>query len=78
MSEQTTRITDNRKKDSVDAMPTTTEHTCACGETHEDHQPGISHRDSCTSPLKFGNTCCCGSGKDAKARTPCGHDPRCH
>ncbi|MFA4859696.1 hypothetical protein [Methanoregula sp.] len=56
----------------------TTLHTCACGETHENHEEGISHRDECTSPQKFGNSCCCGSGTAAKeARTRCGHGPRC-
>jgi len=55
------------------------EHTCACGETHEEHEAGVSHRESCTSSLKFGNTCCCQSEDDAKdARHPCGHAPRCH
>ncbi|HVP96641.1 hypothetical protein [Methanoregula sp.] len=54
------------------------EHTCACGEKHEEHEAGVSHRESCTSPLKFGETCCCQSEDDAKnARHSCGHGPRC-
>jgi len=57
----------------------TTLHTCACGETHEQHEEGKSHREECESPLKFGKTCCCGSDTtDKHARTPCGHGPRCH
>ncbi|HOX35556.1 MAG TPA: hypothetical protein P5217_07300 [Methanoregulaceae archaeon] len=54
-------------------------HTCACGEQHR-HRPGSkSHREECTSPLKFGDTCCCGSGKAGEeARHRCGHGPRCH
>ncbi|MGB8219340.1 MAG: hypothetical protein WCE46_03025 [Methanoregula sp.] len=55
------------------------EHTCACGEKHEEPNSGVSHREACTSPLKFGETCCCQSEEEAKnARHPCGHGPRCH
>ena len=78
MSEPTTTTTNNKKNDSVEPSESANAHTCACGETHEEHKPGISHRESCTSDLKFGDTCCCGSGKEAKVRTPCGHGPRCH
>ncbi|PKL69272.1 MAG: hypothetical protein CVV30_06780 [Methanomicrobiales archaeon HGW-Methanomicrobiales-1] len=53
-------------------------HTCACGEQHEDLPGSPSHRDACTSTLKFGDSCCCGSGEAAKeARHRCGHGPRC-
>ncbi len=39
----------------------------------------ISHREACTSPKKFGDTCCCQSEEEAKnASHPCGHGPRCH
>ncbi|MFA5269477.1 MAG: hypothetical protein WC379_16050 [Methanoregula sp.] len=53
-------------------------HTCACGEQHP-HTPGSpSHRDECTSPKKFGDSCCCESGEAGKeARHRCGHGPRC-
>ncbi|WML67027.1 MAG: hypothetical protein METHP_00501 [Methanoregula sp. SKADARSKE-2] len=79
MSEPTTSTTNTGKKESVEQVDTTNLHTCACGETHEDHTEGVSHREACTSYLKFGDTCCCGSGKEAKGRsTPCGHGPRCH
>ncbi|MCK9590863.1 MAG: hypothetical protein M0Q91_02465 [Methanoregula sp.] len=54
------------------------EHTCACGEKHEQESANISHREACTSPLKFGNSCCCQSDDEAKnARHRCGHGPRC-
>jgi len=75
--QEPTSITNTRKKDSVEPLKDTTEHTCACGETHE-HQPGISHREECTSPQKFSDICCCGTGQASKVRTPCGHGPRCH
>ncbi|WP_394698802.1 hypothetical protein [uncultured Methanoregula sp.] len=56
----------------------TTLHTCACGETHEHHEDGISHRDECTSTRKFGNSCCCTSDMDPKGNQHrCGHGPRC-
>jgi len=53
-------------------------HTCACGEQHR-HRPGsLSHRDDCTSPKKFGDSCCCGSGAAAQGnKHRCGHGPRC-
>ncbi|MFA6362651.1 hypothetical protein [Methanoregula sp.] len=55
------------------------EHTCACGEKHEEPTGEISHREACTSPKKFGETCCCQSEEEAKnASHPCGHGPRCH
>ncbi|MFZ1127732.1 hypothetical protein [Methanoregula sp.] len=54
------------------------EHTCACGEKHERHEDGVSHRESCTSPLKYGDTCCCRSDDDTgNAPHRCGHGPRC-
>ncbi len=53
-------------------------HTCACGEQHQ-HIPGSpSHRDECTSPEKFGDSCCCGTGNHAQgAQHRCGLGPRC-
>jgi len=54
------------------------EHTCACGEKHEEPTGEISHREACTSPKKFGETCCCQSEEDVKKPHPCGHGPRCH
>ncbi|MFA5347874.1 MAG: hypothetical protein WC294_07035 [Methanoregula sp.] len=54
------------------------EHTCACGEKHEQNSDNVSHREACTSPLKFGNSCCCQSDDVAKnAPHRCGHGPRC-
>ena len=44
------------------------EHTCACGEIHEQDAGDVSQRETCTSPLKFGNSCCCRSD-DAAAKT---------
>lgn len=77
MSETTTQKT-NKNQPDVSTEATRTEHTCACGETHEHHEEGKSHRDECTSTLKFGDSCCCGSGEAAKvARHRCGHGPRC-
>nr|WP_320160997.1 hypothetical protein [uncultured Methanoregula sp.] len=77
MPEKTQSVSSDTKK-SINENEPTTLHTCACGETHEHHEEGISHRDECTSPQKFGNSCCCGSGEAAKeARNRCGHGPRC-
>ena len=55
------------------------EQTCACGEKHEQYTEDVSHRESCTSPLKFGDSCCCQSD-DAVQNAPhrCGHGPLCH
>lgn len=54
------------------------ENTCACGEKHEPDTGGASHRESCTSPLKFGNSCCCEAGEEARnVHHRCGHGPRC-
>lgn len=52
-------------------------HTCACGETHP-HTPGSpSHRDACTSPKKFGDSCCCGTDSAAtNTHRCCGHEPQ--
>ncbi|MFA6332688.1 MAG: hypothetical protein WCX22_07050 [Methanoregula sp.] len=62
-----------------DSKKSTSLHTCACGEQHEELPGSPSHRDECTSPKKFGNTCCCGSGQDtAASQQRCGHGPRCH
>ena len=78
MSEPTPQKT-NKNQLAVSTETTSTAHTCACGETHEHHEDGKSHRDECTSTQKFGDSCCCGSGEAAKeARTRCGHGPRCH
>lgn len=71
--------TTNDKKPTVPRRGCIDEHTCACGEKHEEHEAGISHREACTSPKKFGDTCCCQSEEEAKnASHPCGHGPRCH
>lgn len=78
MTEPGTSTTNKDEKESLDQKYSTHEHTCACGETHE-HRPGSpSHRESCTSILKFGDTCCCGTGNVPKGdRHRCGHGPRC-
>ena len=53
-------------------------HTCACGEQHEEIPGPVSHRDACTSPRKFGDSCCCAAGEAGRiARSRCGHGPRC-
>ncbi|MCK9579740.1 MAG: hypothetical protein M0Q92_04735 [Methanoregula sp.] len=63
---------------SHDENESTTLHTCACGEQHEENPGSTSHRESCTSPLKFGDTCCCGSGNTPnREQHRCGHGPRC-
>ncbi|MDP3397044.1 MAG: hypothetical protein Q8S57_10335 [Methanoregula sp.] len=78
MPEPTTQK-NNRNQPAVSTEPNSTEHTCACGEVHEHHEEGISHRDECTSTQKFTDSCCCGSGDAGKeARNRCGHGPRCH
>ena len=48
------------------------ENTCACGEKHGP-QAGTSHRESCTSPLKYGDTCCCRS-EEAQKNHFCRHN----
>ncbi|MDD1689620.1 MAG: hypothetical protein LUQ66_03065 [Methanoregula sp.] len=73
----TTQSSDTRK--AGNDKKSTPLHTCACGEQHEEIPGSPSHRDACTSDLKFGDSCCCGSGEAAKeARNRCGHGPRCH
>ena len=76
MSEPTTHKT-NKNQPAVSTETSSTEHTCACGETHEHHEEGKSHRDECTSTLKFGNSCCCASEEAKNAPHRCGHGPRC-
>jgi hypothetical protein len=69
----------NDTKKSNNEKESTSLHTCACGEQHEEIPEAPSHRDACTSTLKFGDSCCCGSSEAAKeARNRCGHGPRCH
>ncbi|MDD1693412.1 MAG: hypothetical protein LUQ71_01690 [Methanoregula sp.] len=75
---------ENTQPASSDSLKTNNEtkspdlHTCACGEKHEEIPGSPSHRDACTSDLKFGDTCCCASGEAGKiARSRCGHGPRC-
>nr|WP_319376522.1 hypothetical protein [uncultured Methanoregula sp.] len=78
MQKNTDTATSNVKK-SDEQNESTTLHTCACGEQHEEIPDSPSHRETCTSPKKFGNSCCCGSGEEATAaRLRCGHGPRCH
>ena len=77
MPQTTLCTTKDTKNNPAGQQEDTTEHTCACGETHE-HHPGVSHREECTSSQKFSDTCCCGTGQASKARIPCGHGPRCH
>ncbi|HVN74286.1 MAG TPA: hypothetical protein VMT44_06825 [Methanoregula sp.] len=77
MPEPVTTTPEQPENETAGQPEKTGKHTCACGETHE-QVAGTSHRESCTSPLKFGDTCCCGSGQEPKARHPCGHGPRCH
>ncbi|MFZ1897885.1 hypothetical protein [Methanoregula sp.] len=70
--------TTNNKKPVAARRGCIDEHTCACGEKHEEPKGEISHREACTSPLKFGETCCCQSEEDAQTPHRCGHGPRCH
>ena len=54
------------------------ENTCACGEKHEPDTDGVSHREACVSPLKFGGSCCCQPDEAVEpSHHPCGHGPRC-
>lgn len=79
MPEHIIKTTSEIKKDLVDHQNDASEHTCACGEKHEHHPGTPGHRESCTSPQKFGPACCCGSGQQSKgAGNPCGHGPGCH
>jgi hypothetical protein len=78
MREPITNTTNNDEKDVLEQQDTITEHTCACGEQHSHREGTPSHRESCTSTLKFGNSCCCQSDDDTKnVPHPCGHGPRC-
>ena len=79
MTEPTITPANNTESDAPVRRGCIDEHTCACGEKHEEHEAGVSHREACTSPLKFGDTCCCQSEEAAKnAPHRCGHGPRCH
>jgi hypothetical protein len=67
-----TNTTYNDNTTPSDEKENITLHTCACGEQHR-YRPGILHnRETCTSPKKFGDTRCCGSG-----RGPVGDHHRC-
>ncbi|MHB8052387.1 MAG: hypothetical protein ACYDEZ_03700 [Methanoregula sp.] len=73
-----TKPASNDTMKSDDKNETTTLHTCACGEQHEDLPGSPSHRDACTSTLKFGDSCCCVSDNTSKGEPHrCGHGPRC-
>ncbi|MDD1693651.1 MAG: hypothetical protein LUQ71_02905 [Methanoregula sp.] len=78
MPEHTQSSSKTTQKSNNENEPTPL-HTCACGEQHEELPGSPSHREECTSDLKFGDTCCCASGEAGKvARSRCGHGPRCH
>ncbi|MDD4136554.1 MAG: hypothetical protein PHT99_01490 [Methanoregula sp.] len=75
---ETTQPAANDSMKSNNEKRSTTLHTCACGEQHEELPGSPSHRDECTSPRKFGTTCCCGSGQGSNTHpNPCGHGPKC-
>jgi len=78
MQEPTKRTISNTESAAPVQRGCIDEHTCACGEIHEQETGDVSHREACTSPLKFGNSCCCQSD-DAAHNAPhrCGHGPRC-
>jgi len=78
MSESTTGKTSDQKADALVQQENNYEHTCACGEKHA-HRPGSPrHRDSCTSSMKFGDSCCCGSSPGPKGNHHrCDHGPKC-
>jgi hypothetical protein len=49
-------------------------HTCACGEQHRHRIGGPSQRETCKSPKKNTDSCCCGSGHDPQRNHHrCGH-----
>jgi len=76
MTEPVTSTTSDDENE-LDHQDSTTEHTCACGETHR-HRPGSpSHREECTSPKKFGDTCCCARTIPTGNQHRCGHGPKC-
>jgi|GEM_PF-1538686 len=78
MLEQTTNNTENDQSAAPVQRGCTDENTCACGEKHEPDTEGVSHRETCTSPMKFGNSCCCEPGENTEnAHHRCGHGPRC-
>jgi hypothetical protein len=78
MPEQTTNKTNNEESAAPVQRGCIDENTCACGEKHGPDTEGVSHRDACESPLKFGGTCCCQSDETVEpAHHRCGHGPRC-
>jgi hypothetical protein len=78
MREPITNTANDDEKEAIDQKDSITEHTCACGEKHEQESDEISHREACKSPLKFGNSCCCQSDNATQnASQHCGHGPRC-
>jgi hypothetical protein len=78
MPEPTSHKTNNDESTSPVQRGCIDDTTCACGEKHEPDTDGISHREACTSPLKFGGSCCCQPDEAAEpAHHRCGHGPRC-
>jgi len=78
MPEQTTNQTNNKESVAPVQRGCIDENTCACGEKHEPDTDGVSHREACISPLKFGGSCCCQPDEAVEpAHHPCGHGPRC-
>ncbi|MDD5187762.1 MAG: hypothetical protein PHF57_06100 [Methanoregula sp.] len=79
MPEPHTPKTSTSQSAATAAQETSTLHTCLCGETHPHTLDHASNRDTCTSPKKFGASCCC-SIEETERENPhcCGHKPRCH
>jgi hypothetical protein len=78
MQDPETQKTENTEPANPAGRGCIDENTCACGEKHQNHAGHGSHRESCTSPLKFGNSCCCQPGEDPHpVHHRCGHGPRC-
>ena len=78
MQKPITNTTNQDDTNVLEQQDSTIEHTCACGEHYRHREGAPKHREVCTSPLKFGNSCCCQSDDDAtNALHRCGHGPRC-
>ncbi|GEM_PF-5285121 len=56
----------NNMKKSPEDIESATLHICACGEKHLKQEGALSHLETCESPKKYGETCCCGSDHVSK------------
>jgi len=67
---ESTEIQTNDESEAQEQRECSSGNRCKCGEYHQPASGAGNHRESCTSPLKDGESCCCITDHNTFAADP--------